>query len=202
MLTKQNKRLNVIVQRRHKRNLLLDAMDDAPMAVDTMPSDKQAQVPQTSDTSLDSASPAPLGPVESNQPASSGAASEPAKVDEGAVVFTREDVVAGAPVVEENVPSTLVQDATLGAVGPIPLAEAGETDAPLMAVDDVPGVAGPGTSFEESSVPGNPAQASQERPLNVTDALSYLDAVKVQFQDEPDVYNRFLDIMKEFKNEV
>ncbi|KAI0275262.1 hypothetical protein BC834DRAFT_840132 [Gloeopeniophorella convolvens] len=34
------------------------------------------------------------------------------------------------------------------------------------------------------------------RPLNVTDALSYLDAVKVQFHDKPDVYNHFLDIMK------
>lgn len=43
--------------------------------------------------------------------------------------------------------------------------------------------------------------SSGERPLNVTDALSYLDAVKVQFQDQPDVYNHFLDIMKEFKNE-
>lgn len=40
------------------------------------------------------------------------------------------------------------------------------------------------------------------RPLNVTDALSYLDAVKVQFQDKPEVYNRFLDIMKDFKGQV
>jgi hypothetical protein len=40
------------------------------------------------------------------------------------------------------------------------------------------------------------------RPLNVTDALSYLDAVKVQFQDQPDVYNKFLDIMKDFKSQV
>ena len=40
------------------------------------------------------------------------------------------------------------------------------------------------------------------RPLNVTDALTYLDAVKVQFQDKPDVYNNFLDIMKDFKSEV
>ncbi|KIL63546.1 hypothetical protein M378DRAFT_79542 [Amanita muscaria Koide BX008] len=40
------------------------------------------------------------------------------------------------------------------------------------------------------------------RPLNVTDALSYLDAVKAQFHDQPDVYNHFLDIMKEFKNEL
>lgn len=40
------------------------------------------------------------------------------------------------------------------------------------------------------------------RPLNVTDALSYLDAVKVQFQDKPEVYNQFLDIMKDFKSQV
>lgn len=32
------------------------------------------------------------------------------------------------------------------------------------------------------------------------DALSYLDQVKVQFHDHPDVYNRFLDIMKDFKS--
>ena len=43
---------------------------------------------------------------------------------------------------------------------------------------------------------------SQERQLNVTDALSYLDAVKVQFQDQPDVYNQFLDIMKDFKSQL
>lgn len=42
----------------------------------------------------------------------------------------------------------------------------------------------------------------QERQLNVTDALSYLDAVKVQFQDQPDVYNQFLDIMKDFKSQL
>ncbi|KAF8971663.1 hypothetical protein BDZ97DRAFT_1135733 [Flammula alnicola] len=40
------------------------------------------------------------------------------------------------------------------------------------------------------------------RPLNVTDALSYLDAVKNQFQDNPDVYNQFLDIMKDFKSQA
>lgn len=34
----------------------------------------------------------------------------------------------------------------------------------------------------------------------VQDALSYLDQVKVQFVDHPDVYNRFLDIMKDFKS--
>ncbi|KZP17508.1 hypothetical protein FIBSPDRAFT_911970 [Athelia psychrophila] len=47
-----------------------------------------------------------------------------------------------------------------------------------------------------------PAAAAAERPLNVTDALSYLDAVKMQFQDQPDVYNHFLDIMKDFKSQL
>jgi hypothetical protein len=34
------------------------------------------------------------------------------------------------------------------------------------------------------------------------DALSYLDQVKVQFADQPDVYNKFLDIMKDFKSQT
>jgi paired amphipathic helix protein Sin3a len=43
---------------------------------------------------------------------------------------------------------------------------------------------------------------SNDRPLNVKDALRYLDAVKTQFHDRPDVYNLFLDIMKDFKGQV
>lgn len=54
--------------------------------------------------------------------------------------------------------------------------------------------------------PNTPAPISKSpetaRPLNVTDALSYLDAVKNQFQNQPEVYNRFLDIMKDFKSQV
>ncbi|KAF7563944.1 hypothetical protein G7046_g175 [Stylonectria norvegica] len=38
--------------------------------------------------------------------------------------------------------------------------------------------------------------------LNMVDALTYLDQVKVQFHDQPDVYNRFLDIMKDFKSQA
>jgi len=40
------------------------------------------------------------------------------------------------------------------------------------------------------------------RPLNVTDALSYLDDVKFQFSERPEVYNQFLDIMKDFKSQT
>ncbi|KAF8910078.1 hypothetical protein CPB84DRAFT_1673093 [Gymnopilus junonius] len=53
-----------------------------------------------------------------------------------------------------------------------------------------------------SSSPGHQRSPEAARPLNVTDALSYLDAVKNQFQDNPDVYNQFLDIMKDFKSQV
>ncbi|XP_065063870.1 paired amphipathic helix protein Sin3a-like isoform X1 [Rhopilema esculentum] len=38
--------------------------------------------------------------------------------------------------------------------------------------------------------------------LKVEDALSYLDQVKLQFGTQPQVYNEFLDIMKEFKSQT
>jgi histone deacetylase complex regulatory component SIN3 len=45
--------------------------------------------------------------------------------------------------------------------------------------------------------------ALPDSPMNsgaqVDDALAYLDQVKAEFADRPDVYNRFLDIMKDFK---
>jgi paired amphipathic helix protein Sin3a len=43
--------------------------------------------------------------------------------------------------------------------------------------------------------------SSQFQRLKVEDALSYLDQVKLQFGNQPQVYNDFLDIMKEFKSQ-
>uniref|UniRef100_A0A8D0CHK2 Paired amphipathic helix protein Sin3b n=1 Tax=Scleropages formosus TaxID=113540 RepID=A0A8D0CHK2_SCLFO len=37
--------------------------------------------------------------------------------------------------------------------------------------------------------------------LQVEDALSYLDQVKIRFGNDPGIYNKFLDIMKEFKSQ-
>lgn len=34
------------------------------------------------------------------------------------------------------------------------------------------------------------------------DALDYLDQVKIQFLNQPSVYNHFLDIMKDFKSQA
>lgn len=38
------------------------------------------------------------------------------------------------------------------------------------------------------------------RPVVVTDALTYLDAIQDELSDQPDRYNNFLDIMAEFKS--
>ena len=47
--------------------------------------------------------------------------------------------------------------------------------------------------------PAGQQQQQGGRQLKVEDALQYLDLVKKQFKDQPEVYNQFLDIMKEFK---
>lgn len=44
-------------------------------------------------------------------------------------------------------------------------------------------------------------QQQQFQRLKVEDALSYLDNVKMKFNNHPQVYNDFLDIMKEFKSQ-
>lgn len=51
--------------------------------------------------------------------------------------------------------------------------------------------------------PSQPSQQSQQQfqKLKVEDALSYLDQVKYKFGNQPQVYNDFLDIMKEFKSQ-
>ncbi|KAI1922926.1 Transcriptional regulatory protein sin3 [Ophidiomyces ophidiicola] len=53
-----------------------------------------------------------------------------------------------------------------------------------------------------SQIPGSVAALSQGQQPILNDALSYLDQVKVRFVEQPDVYNRFLDIMKDFKSQA
>ncbi|ERF73256.1 hypothetical protein EPUS_03088 [Endocarpon pusillum Z07020] len=48
---------------------------------------------------------------------------------------------------------------------------------------------------------GKPTLDAEEQPV-LNDALSYLDQVKLRFIDHPDVYNRFLAIMKDFKSQA
>lgn len=53
-----------------------------------------------------------------------------------------------------------------------------------------------------AQIPGNVAALAQGQQPILNDALSYLDQVKVRFHEQPDVYNRFLDIMKDFKSQA
>ncbi|KAJ7650581.1 hypothetical protein FB45DRAFT_888175 [Roridomyces roridus] len=79
-----------------------------------------------------------------------------------------------------------------------PPADAAREDAGLLLQRTSPTVA------DAVSAPQSDVQSATpiERPLNVTDALSYLDDVKNNFHDQPNVYNHFLDIMKEFKSQM
>ena len=57
----------------------------------------------------------------------------------------------------------------------------------------IPAVGGAGGVGQQGS--------AQFQRLKVEDALSYLDQVKFMFSGQPQVYNDFLDIMKEFKTQ-
>ena len=45
-------------------------------------------------------------------------------------------------------------------------------------------------------------EATLQRHLNIMDALNFIDVVKAQFPHRPDVYNSFLDIMKDFQYQL
>ena len=60
------------------------------------------------------------------------------------------------------------------------------------------GTAGGGSGASQSQGGTGSAQFTR---LKVEDALSYLDQVKYKFGNQPQVYNDFLDIMKEFKSQ-
>lgn len=54
-----------------------------------------------------------------------------------------------------------------------------------------------GDYYQQSQAMSGPPP--RHRELRVEDALLYLDQVKQQFGDQPDIYNQFLDVMKDFK---
>ncbi|XP_072393755.1 paired amphipathic helix protein Sin3a [Diabrotica undecimpunctata] len=58
-----------------------------------------------------------------------------------------------------------------------------------------------GAGMQESAQQQSPNTTNFQR-LKVEDALSYLDLVKFKFGAKPQVYNDFLDIMKEFKSQT
>lgn len=52
---------------------------------------------------------------------------------------------------------------------------------------------------ENPSLASLPEQPAPSRKLKVEDALFYMDRVKYEFSNQPEVYSDFLDLLKEFK---
>ncbi|TFK41677.1 histone deacetylase complex, SIN3 component [Crucibulum laeve] len=169
-------------------------MDSDKMAVDAAPPESEPiTTPQPANSSVVTAQtnvePLPTVPPASEQPPLTNGKSTPTPhVSENAVEDKPERPPNAPPV------SFAAENETVLVPGGLLLEPA------PMAVDEPEATTSQQGGRPASMDPNN--YAPVDRPLNVTDALSYLDAVKVQFQDQPDVYNHFLDIMKEFKNEL
>lgn len=79
--------------------------------------------------------------------------------------------------------------------------------APIRHKNQTPGVTSSSagmsltTTPQISVAPQSINNAATQPRLKVEDALSYLDKVKFQYSEKPQIYNNFLDIMKEFKSQ-
>ncbi|KAF8067547.1 histone deacetylase complex, SIN3 component [Lyophyllum atratum] len=173
-------------------------MDIDQMAVDIKPNDEKTISPTIPEVS---AVPAPTEPA--------GAA--PASVTTGPAVEEQETgaptngVIGEAQETKEQVDQTPAVAPEEPPVTSEPISEpAVQPPTTPIIIDEMPALAGPSHRLERPPPPEMQSYGPGplDRPLNVTDALGYLDAVKVQFSDQPNVYNQFLDIMKEFKNEL
>ncbi|KAG8915610.1 Transcriptional regulatory protein sin3, partial [Tulasnella sp. 417] len=116
--------------------------------------------------------------------------------------------------------------ASAPSLGPVPgpalVPQRASSTQPWPATALTPGSGGPAIPGQpnaesmpgaETLAPGTPGPALGDqsgasslsgayRPLNVKDALSYLEKIKIKFQERPGVYNQFLDIMKDFKSQT
>jgi len=81
-------------------------------------------------------------------------------------------------------------------------APTGATGSAEVALSPPPSQATPTVPPSQQLQQQQQQQQQQYRQLNVKDALSYLDQVKIQFAEQPEVYNMFLDIMKDFKSQA
>ncbi|XP_026860564.1 paired amphipathic helix protein Sin3a isoform X2 [Electrophorus electricus] len=111
-------------------------------------------------------------------------------------------------------PSTTVQYSPVPQTYQVPLTQNsgghGHTSSPTVhggshhhspAVQPTGAPVGQGHSQAPPAASAPPSGQQQFQRLKVEDALSYLDQVKLQFGNQPQVYNDFLDIMKEFKSQ-
>lgn len=72
------------------------------------------------------------------------------------------------------------------------------TNPPMHAANAAAGIiAGQPSSTSLSGASGNTTASSSG--MQLTDAFAYLDRVRMEFSEQPEVYNKFLQVMREFK---
>ena len=57
-----------------------------------------------------------------------------------------------------------------------------------------------GTPVSTASNVSNSGSASTTQSMQLNDAFAYLDRVRAEFSDQPEIYNKFLQVMREFKS--
>ncbi|KFB39741.1 hypothetical protein ZHAS_00007434 [Anopheles sinensis] len=77
----------------------------------------------------------------------------------------------------------------------------GGTTGGIVGVSGGPLITNMSPGVQSQGPPQSVQGQAQLQRLKVEDALSYLDQVKFRFGNQPQVYNDFLDIMKEFKSQ-
>lgn len=86
--------------------------------------------------------------------------------------------------------------ATVGDVAPV------TAEVASAATDSATNTAAAAVAAAMPTEEGQASNDPQYRSLNVKDALSYLEQVKLQFSTQGYIYNQFLDIMKDFKSQT
>lgn len=83
---------------------------------------------------------------------------------------------------------------------PVSPTQAAPADIPPAVNANSPSVMGMmgGSTGQTSQTAGTNQNAPKGHP-QLNDALAYLDRVKAEFHDQPEVYNKFLQIMRDFK---
>jgi len=192
-----------------------------PVPEAAAPSDTPAAEPQE-----DSGDAKPMD-IDSPTAPPSSATEETAQPNEPAPPVSSESVVSQQPPESASEMSSTQPEAIPAAAAGSPEASSAAAEAPQsspMAVDspekDGPSPApqsatpppGPPQPHDPPPLPQHPAAAPPQQPpaapvdrgmreLRVEDALLYLDHVKMEFKDRPQIYNQFLAIMKNFKSQ-
>ncbi|KAK7683436.1 hypothetical protein QCA50_013267 [Cerrena zonata] len=111
------------------------------------------------------------------------------------MMLSDEDVAAQPHNVTDNPPPGNLTSELLDLPPPVALgAPSSAVDAP--ATDTL--MASEKPAMDQKSSFG---EGPSDRPLFITDALAYLDSVRLQFKDRPKVCKHFFDVMKDFKRQ-